>query len=142
MDIDSIEDNELGAANERVSLLKEEESSINLSNNSTDSKSVNSVEDQIDALPGRTKLLNKNEENNRVRRETQRNLKNKYDREDKRTKTIKQSNGLLPDTAALQREIIVEGLSQTEQDYEAKLLYTRGKEQDFLKKKKKKFNFF
>lgn len=85
-------------------------------------------------INGRTKLLNKNEENNRVRRETKRNLKNKYDREDKRTKRIKQqSNSLLPDTAALQREIIVEGLSQTEQDYEAKLLYTRGKKQDIFK---------
>ena len=131
-DIESIEDNELGAANERVSLFKEEESSLDLANNSTEhanDKPTNRVDDQIDALAtnGRTKLLNKNEENNRVRRETQRH---KFDREDKRSKTIKNSN-VLPD-AALQREIIVEGLSSNDHDYQARSLYARGKQNFFF----------
>ncbi|KAI3477346.1 hypothetical protein L1887_60977 [Cichorium endivia] len=72
VDVDSIEDNELGAANERVSLLKEEESVVDLAGNATDSphatdKTLSRVDDQIDALASnaRTKLLNKNEENNR-----------------------------------------------------------------------------
>lgn len=131
VDIDSIEDNELGA-NERISLLKEEESSIDISNNSTENpnnKITNRVDDRVDALMNNSrlnKLLNKHEENNRVRRDTpQRNHRpNKFDREDKKSKSTK--NAGLPD-AALQREIIVEGLSPNEHDYQARSLYTKGK---------------
>lgn len=130
VDIDSIEDNELSAANERISLLKKEESLVDSSNstehNHENDKLLNSVGDQLDVLAGnggRSKLLS--EENNRVRRETQRNPKHKFDRDDKRSKTIKQQSNL-PD-AALQREIIVEGLSSHEHDYQAKLLYTKSK---------------
>lgn len=134
VDMESIEDNELGAANERVSLLKEEESTVDLSSNNSSEKThsndklLNRV-DQIDTMTGnsqRTKLLNKNEENNRVRRETQRN--HKFDRDDKR-KTMKTTNNHLIPDAALQREIavIVEGLSSNDHDYQARSLYTRGK---------------
>ena len=137
VDIDSIEDNELGAAaNERISLLKEEESAVDLTNNSnlnsTENQHVNDNNkmmmnrvDEVDALASnsRTKLLNKNEENNnRVRRDV---LSRKEDRKSKKIKNSN-SNNLLPD-AALQREIIVEGLSSNEHDYQARSLYTRGK---------------
>lgn len=132
VDVDSIEDNELGAANERVSLLKEEESVVDLAGNATDSphatdKTLSRVDDQIDALASnaRTKLLNKNEENNRVRRETHRGYHAKFDREERKTAADRAANPL-PD-AVYQKEIRVEGLSSNEHDYQARSLYTRGK---------------
>lgn len=133
VDVDSIEDNELGAANERVSLLKEEESAVDLSGNSTENphhvvdKALNRVDDQIDALASstRTKLLNKNEENNRVRRDTPRGYHAKFDREEKKAGD-RTASSPLPD-AVYQKEIRVEGLSSNEHDYQARSLYTRGK---------------
>ena len=130
VDVDSIEDNELGAANERGSLLKEEESAVDLASNSTEmshavDKELNHVDNQIDALAGRTKLLNKNGENNRVRRDTPRGYHAKFDREAKAAERTASSSPL-PD-AVYQKEIRVEGLSSNEHDYQARSLYARGK---------------